>query len=89
MSIITQCPECATQFRASPQQLRASQGWVRCGHCDAVFDAAVHAVSQRAVPPPDPDAPIPLRVESPAPHEEPEQSSTPETPPAATLFQSL
>lgn len=71
MSIITQCPECATQFRASPQQLRASQGWVRCGHCDAVFDAAVHAVSQRAVPPSEPEVLAPLRVESPAPQDEP------------------
>ncbi len=71
MSIITQCPQCATQFRASPQQLRASQGWVRCGHCDAVFDAAMHAVSQRAVPPSESEVLAPLRVESPAPHDEP------------------
>jgi predicted Zn finger-like uncharacterized protein len=70
MSIITQCPECETLFRASPQQLRASQGWVRCGHCEQVFDAASHAVSQR--PPPviasaPADSPPPLRVESAAP----------------------
>lgn len=85
MSIITQCPECTTQFRASPQQLRASQGWVRCGQCDAVFDASMHAVSQRAVTAPDPDAPVPLRVESPAPHDEPELPSIP-APPYGTLF---
>lgn len=76
MSIITQCPQCATQFRASPQQLRASQGWVRCGHCDAVFDAAVHALSQRVVPPPEPEVLAPLRIESPAPQEEPARFDT-------------
>ena len=67
MSIITQCPQCATQFRATPQQLRASEGWVRCGQCDQVFDAGTHAVSQRAIPPPEPDGIVPLRAESPAP----------------------
>jgi len=77
MSIITQCPECETLFRASPQQLRASQGWVRCGHCEQVFDAASHAVSQRppaVTPNPPADNPPPLRVESmaPEPHEPPQ-----------------
>ena len=85
MSIITQCPQCGTQFRASPQQLRASEGWVRCGQCEQVFDASAHAVSQRAVPPPDPDALAPLRAESPASHDEPFKSETPEHP-SHTLF---
>jgi len=70
MSIITQCPQCTTQFRATPQQLRASAGWVRCGQCEQVFDASAHAVSQRAIPPPEIDAIAPLRAESPAPPEE-------------------
>lgn len=39
MSLITQCPACATMFRVVPDQLRISEGWVRCGHCDEVFDA--------------------------------------------------
>jgi len=85
MSIITQCPQCATQFRASPQQLRASQGWVRCGHCDEVFDAAVNAVSQRAVPPSEPEVVAPLRVESPAPQDEPAGFDTAPSP-SDTLF---
>jgi len=85
MSIITRCPQCGTQFRASPQQLRASEGWVRCGQCDQVFDAGSHAVSQRAIPPPDPDVPAPLRVESPAPDEEALESNTPVSGPA-TIF---
>ena len=88
MSIITQCPQCATQFRATPQQLRASEGWVRCGQCDQVFDASVHAVSQRAVPPPEADAMVPLRAESPTPQEE-TAALDPPTAPVETLFSDL
>ncbi|TAH11141.1 MAG: DUF3426 domain-containing protein [Curvibacter sp.] len=39
MSLITQCPACATMFKVVPDQLRISDGWVRCGQCDEVFDA--------------------------------------------------
>lgn len=35
----TRCPQCATSFRITPEQLRAKAGKVRCGHCQAVFDA--------------------------------------------------
>jgi predicted Zn finger-like uncharacterized protein len=42
MSMITQCPACATLFKVVPDQLRISDGWVRCGQCDEVFDANAH-----------------------------------------------
>ena len=42
MSLITRCPACMTMFRVVPDQLRISEGWVRCGQCDEVFDASVH-----------------------------------------------
>lgn len=42
MSLITQCPACATMFRIVPDQLRISEGWVRCGQCEEVFDANAH-----------------------------------------------
>ena len=29
-------------FRVVPDQLRVSEGWVRCGACDEVFDASAH-----------------------------------------------
>lgn len=29
-------------FRVVPDQLRISEGWVRCGQCDEVFDATAH-----------------------------------------------
>lgn len=42
MSLITRCPSCGTMFKVVPDQLRISQGWVRCGHCAEVFDASAH-----------------------------------------------
>ena len=42
MSLITRCPACGTMFKVVPDQLRISQGWVRCGHCAEVFDATAH-----------------------------------------------
>lgn len=44
MSQITRCPACATQFKVVPDQLRISEGWVRCGQCKQVFDAVAHMV---------------------------------------------
>ena len=42
MSLITSCPACGTMFRVVPDQLKISEGWVRCGHCAEVFDATAH-----------------------------------------------
>lgn len=42
MSLITRCPACETLFRVVPDQLRISDGWVRCGQCDEIFDASLH-----------------------------------------------
>lgn len=41
MSLITRCPACRTMFRVVPDQLRISNGWVRCGKCEEIFDAAL------------------------------------------------
>lgn len=35
----TRCPQCHTTFRLTATQLKAAQGMVRCGHCQAVFQA--------------------------------------------------
>ena len=40
MNLATRCASCGTVFRVVREQLRVSEGWVRCGRCDAVFDAA-------------------------------------------------
>lgn len=42
MSMITGCPSCGTLFKVVPDQLKISDGWVRCGHCAEVFDAAAN-----------------------------------------------
>ena len=42
MSLITRCPACQTLFKVVPDQLRISEGWVRCGQCDEIFDASLY-----------------------------------------------
>jgi len=39
MSFITRCPACATTFKVVSDQLKISDGWVRCGQCGHIFDA--------------------------------------------------
>lgn len=38
--LATRCSACGTVFRVVPDQLRVSEGWVRCGRCSEVFNAA-------------------------------------------------
>jgi predicted Zn finger-like uncharacterized protein len=38
--LATRCNACGTVFRVVPDQLRVSDGWVRCGRCAQVFNAA-------------------------------------------------
>ena len=37
--LATRCSACGTVFRVVPDQLRVSEGWVRCGRCAEVFNA--------------------------------------------------
>jgi predicted Zn finger-like uncharacterized protein len=65
MSLITRCPACGTMFKVVPDQLRISEGWVRCGHCAEVFDASANL--QADAPPPAEGAvtephPLPLQA---------------------------
>lgn len=39
---VTQCPECHTAFKVSPEHLAVANGWVRCGRCGGVFEALQH-----------------------------------------------
>jgi predicted Zn finger-like uncharacterized protein len=50
MSLVTSCPACGTMFRVVPDQLKISEGWVRCGHCAEVFDATAHLVEYEEAP---------------------------------------
>lgn len=54
MSLVTRCPTCATTFKVVRDQLRISDGWVRCGRCSEVFDATkalLDAETGEPVPP--------------------------------------
>jgi predicted Zn finger-like uncharacterized protein len=59
MSLITRCPACGTLFKVVADQLKISQGWVRCGQCAEVFDAQAQMSSARSGP----SAPVPLQAE--------------------------
>jgi predicted Zn finger-like uncharacterized protein len=61
MSYTTRCPACGTMFKVVPDQLKISDGWVRCGHCADVFDATLHL--ETWVPPTPPAAP-PVNAQS-------------------------
>ena len=39
MSQSTRCPACHARFKVVADQLRISDGWVRCGECGQIFDA--------------------------------------------------
>ena len=51
MSLITRCPQCATIFKLEPDQLAIAQGWVRCGLCEHVYDAALTVVTAAFIQP--------------------------------------
>ncbi|HIV70763.1 MAG TPA: zinc-ribbon domain-containing protein [Candidatus Aquabacterium excrementipullorum] len=70
MSLATRCPHCNTIFKVVQDQLKVSEGWVRCGRCTEVFNALEglfdmerEAPPQRVVPPPAPSvAPPPAQT---------------------------
>lgn len=75
MNLATRCTTCGTIFRVVQDQLRVSEGWVRCGRCAEVFDAREQLFDlERDSPPPWPPvspsaepAPIERRPPSPVP----------------------
>ncbi|HUG24612.1 DUF3426 domain-containing protein [Piscinibacter sp.] len=53
MSMATRCMACGTIFRVVQDQLKVSEGWVRCGRCDEVFNALEGLFDlERESPPP-------------------------------------
>jgi predicted Zn finger-like uncharacterized protein len=69
MSLITRCPACGTMFKVVADQLRISEGWVRCGHCAEIFDASADLRDDS-----EPEAAAPTRPAS-IPPDEPETIS--------------
>jgi predicted Zn finger-like uncharacterized protein len=76
MKMLTRCPECATAFRVSTEQLSVRDGYVRCGQCSTVFDASAALKLEIDLGRPDSamdvqrdasDAAVPAAPERPAP----------------------
>jgi predicted Zn finger-like uncharacterized protein len=70
MSLVTRCTACGTLFKVVSDQLKISDGWVRCGQCAHVFDAQSNLVNEaapvvvtpaRASHPPSPQISAPAR----------------------------
>ena len=65
MSLATRCPSCGTVFRVVQDQLKVSEGWVRCGRCDAVFNALEGLFDlERDTPPDWAPEPVPRPVQA-------------------------
>lgn len=67
MSLATRCPACSTVFRVVQDQLRVSEGWVRCGQCQEVFNALETLFDLGAAGLPEAPAEPPQQQPSPAP----------------------
>lgn len=76
MSLATRCTACDTVFRVVQDQLKVSEGWVRCGRCgevfnalEGLFDLEPDSTPQAAAeaPPEPPQTDLVLADEAPAP----------------------
>jgi predicted Zn finger-like uncharacterized protein len=93
MSLATRCPSCTTTFKVVRDQLRISDGWVRCGRCSHVFDATLelHEMADGPAPVAPPPAAVAAAPVPTAPsHADPQEAEFfddvaegRETPPAA------
>ena len=85
MSFVTRCPACATHFKVVSDQLKISDGWVRCGQCGEVFDAAAQLAElptdPALAPPPTDVEPEPAPGASTSPDPVPEPATEPESVP--------
>ena len=54
MSLIARCPACLTWYKVVPDQLRISDGWVRCGTCSEIFDVSRQLIEAESELPTDP-----------------------------------
>lgn len=52
MSLATRCTHCGTIFKVVQDQLKVSEGWVRCGRCNEVFNALPALFDLEKDPPP-------------------------------------
>jgi len=69
MSLATRCFACGTVFRVVQDQLKVSEGWVRCGRCNEVFNALESLFDLERDTPPEwsPGEPVPVDISVDAP----------------------
>ncbi|MBL8305923.1 MAG: zinc-ribbon and DUF3426 domain-containing protein [Rubrivivax sp.] len=76
--LATRCTACGTVFRVVPDQLRVSEGWVRCGRCSEVFNAAAALLDlETGLPRPAPEDYGSGRIPSPPPSPPPARPAVP------------
>jgi len=59
MKLRTTCPQCASVFRLTTDQVEAAQGWVQCGVCGTAFDTRSTLAMEDGTPLPQPVVPEP------------------------------
>jgi predicted Zn finger-like uncharacterized protein len=79
MSLATRCNACGTVFRVVQDQLKVSEGWVRCGRCGEVFNAleGLFDLEGNSGPVPLAREPIAAPPPPPPPHSSSAHSSSP------------
>jgi predicted Zn finger-like uncharacterized protein len=75
MSLATRCTACGTVFRVVQDQLKVSEGWVRCGRCKDVFNALEGLFDLERDGPPQQVAPAIAPAHDAAPLERPVESA--------------
>jgi predicted Zn finger-like uncharacterized protein len=84
MSLATRCSACGTVFRVVQDQLKVSEGWVRCGRCEEVFNAVegLFDLDREAPPawPPSDPSPALVAAAPPPPAHAPSLEIASETP---------
>jgi len=83
MSLATRCSACGTVFRVVQDQLKVSEGWVRCGRCNEVFNALEGLFDLERDTPPE-GTPDPLPVAAPAPAVLSDSATTDDDRPSST-----
>lgn len=76
----SRCPNCQTVFRVTPEQLKARAGKVRCGQCQAVFNALDSLLEEEK---PATHAPAPVIAIEPTPSRPTSSTTRTEAQPAA------
>lgn len=85
MSLATRCPACGTTFRVVQDQLKVSEGWVRCGRCNEVFNAIEGLFDLERDGVPQPAATVKGHANPPAARVAPTPAEAPPAPPPAAM----